>query len=518
MRRRELLASLAGAAAQAAMRWNVPAFAANGLFAAGTARQRQPDVEIALTAASADVPVLPGQRTRVFRYRASLLRGPASALLQSGDSWLGPTIRLRRGQRVRIRFTNELPEPSIVHWHGLDVPSAMDGHPHRVIGQGREYIYEFDVQNRAGMYWYHPHPDMRTGYQVYQGLAGLLIVDDDAEAALNLPAGNQELFFVLQDRTFDARNQLVYLRGGMMDQMLGFIGESVLTNGSENPTVEVETRAYRIRILNGSNARVYKLQWSSAAPITAIGVDGGLLERPVTRPYVMLAPAQRLDITVDLRDRQPGDVLEMRTVPFPVGEIAPEMAQMPGMRRGAGGMRAGAASAYVGATLFRLRVTRRIESTARLPLRLPQFDPTWRTTAGGAPRRIDLSFRAGRWMIDGRVFEMNSVDPSEEVRAGTSQIWEIRNTPGMMQSAHPIHVHGRQFRVLAREDLPGAPAAGNIRDGMMDDGLRDTVLVLPGQTVRLQMFWSRHPGLYLYHCHTLEHEDMGMMRNYRIIA
>jgi FtsP/CotA-like multicopper oxidase with cupredoxin domain len=124
------------------------------------------------------------------------------------DSYLGPILRLRKGQKVRIRFSNALAEPTIVHWHGLDMPSAMDGHPHSAIDPRREFIYEFEVTNRAGTYWYHPHPHNRTGPQVYNGLAGLLLISDDEERALNLPGGSDELVCVLQDRSFDARNQL----------------------------------------------------------------------------------------------------------------------------------------------------------------------------------------------------------------------------------------------------------------------------------------------------------------------
>jgi len=153
----------------------------------------------------------------------------------------------------------------------------MDGHPHSVIDPGKEFVYEFQVTNRAGTYWYHPHPHNRTGPQVYQGLAGLLLIGDDEESALNLPSGNEEILCVLQDRQFDASNQLRYLAGGMMEQAQGFLGDRVLVNGRERPALTLATRAYRLRILNGSNARIYKLAWSDASPMTVIGGDGGLL-------------------------------------------------------------------------------------------------------------------------------------------------------------------------------------------------------------------------------------------------
>lgn len=224
------------------------------------------------------------------------MKGPPQSLHAIPDSYLGPILRLRKGQKVRIRFTNALPEPSIVHWHGMDMPSAMDGHPHSVIDPQNEFIYEFEVTNRAGTYWYHPHPHNRTGPQVYGGLAGLLLVSDAEERALNLPSGLEELICVLQDRSFDARNQLTYVpsgMGGMMEHAQGFLGDRVLVNGTERPSLALATRAYRLRLLNGSNARIYKLAWSDGTPLTVIGTDGGLLQRPIEQPYLTLAPGQR---------------------------------------------------------------------------------------------------------------------------------------------------------------------------------------------------------------------------------
>src|SRR5687768_14025436 len=165
-----------------------------------------PDVDLALRAGAGDAPILPGPSTRVWRFTGAVLKGPPQSLEVIPDSYLGPILRLRKGQKVRIRFTNALPEPSIVHWHGMDMPSVMDGHPHSVIDPQHEFIYEFEVTNRAGTYWYHPHPHNRTGPQVYSGLAGLLLVSDAEERALSLPSGAEEVVCVLQDRSFDAAN------------------------------------------------------------------------------------------------------------------------------------------------------------------------------------------------------------------------------------------------------------------------------------------------------------------------
>ena len=259
-----------------------------------------PDVELVLRPAPSEVPVLPGEPTRVWRYSGQLLKGPADTLEVLPESYLGPVIRLRRGQNVRVRFANHLDEHSIVHWHGLDVPESADGHPRLAIPRGTEYVYEFEVTNRAGTYWYHPHPHMRTGAQVYHGLAGLLLICDDEEEVLALPAGGAELLCVLQDREFDAGNQLIFRADGMPAMMNGVLGDRVLVNGRPQPTTEVDAAWHRVRVLNGSNARIYKLAWSRDLQMVVIGGDGGLLEKPVERQALTLAPGQRADLLLDL--------------------------------------------------------------------------------------------------------------------------------------------------------------------------------------------------------------------------
>ena len=149
-----------------------------------------PDLDIALKATPAQVPIFPGNATGVWRFEGQVLQGDPASLTNPGNTYLGPIIRVHRGQSVRIRFTNNIPAESIVHWHGLHVPADMDGHPRHVIPRGETYIYEFEVQNRAGTYWYHPHPHGMTGPQVYGGLAGFLLVSDDEEKAIRLPSSS----------------------------------------------------------------------------------------------------------------------------------------------------------------------------------------------------------------------------------------------------------------------------------------------------------------------------------------
>jgi FtsP/CotA-like multicopper oxidase with cupredoxin domain len=492
-----------------------------------------PDAELLLTAAPAEVRLLPGTPTRVWRYTGRVVRGPATLLQEIEGSYLGPVIRVTRGQRLRIRFRNELGEPSIVHWHGLDVPESADGHPRLAVAPGSEYVYDFEVTNRAGTYWYHPHPHMRTAAQVYQGMAGLFLVSDPEEAALALPSGDGELLCVLQDRLFDANNQFVYVggaalagpdngrrggrgrgrgmgRGGMgggmgqmMETMNGWLGDRMLVSGRVQPSVDIDRRTYRIRLLNGSNARMYKLAWSDGSLFNVIGGDGGLLDRPRATHTVTLAPGQRVDAVVDFSQHAGGTALRLQSTGFPAAHV------------GQVGMMGTTSAVPQGAplTLMTLRVSSRQGARYLVPTRLSALEAL-REDAAAPLRRIPLVFMRMNWLLDGRVFDMREVAAAETVRAGSTHIWEFVNqtNPMGMQMAHPMHVHGRQFRVLSRSG--GSPNA--LRDGINDEGWHDTVLVLPGETVRVQVTFSEHPGLYLYHCHILEHEDMGMMRNFRI--
>jgi len=479
------------------------------------------DVDLVLTAAPGEVVVLPGVPTRVWRFTGRLIKGPADTLQTIPGSYLGPVIRLRRGQQVRIRFANHLPERSVVHWHGLDVPQSADGHPRLAIANGREYVVEFEVTNRAGMYWYHPHPHMRTGAQVYQGLAGLLIVRDAEEDALALPSGDAELLCVLQDRRFDARNQLVFHGGNMMEMMNGFLGDRVLVNGQPQTTTEVDAAWHRVRLLNGSNARIYKLAWSSDIKMTVIGGDGGLLEHPLYQQVLTLAPGQRADLLLDLTALAAGTEVHLDSQAFAEADAGMGGMRGGGMGGGMGGGRSGGmgdrSSLPNGAPLrvMTLRTRAQKGPAFRVPERLSSFDATWSPRSDAKIRSVPLSFQRMEWLLDGRTFGMDDVAPEESVAAGSTQLWEFANLTNSMgmQAAHPIHMHGRQFRVVART---GGDVTNALRAGIVDAGWTDTVLVLPGETVRVQVTFTTHPGLYLYHCHILEHEDMGMMRNFQV--
>ena len=465
----------------------------------------EPDVDLTLTASPGELNLLPGAPTSVWRFTGSLMKGPADTLQVLPGSYLGPVITLRTGQRVRIRFVNNLGESSIVHWHGLDVPELSDGHPRRAIATGAEYVYEFTVTNRAGTYWYHPHPHMRTGFQVYRGLAGLVLVRDAEEDSLGLPSGDAELLCLLQDRRFDARNQLVYSSGGMMGGMNGFLGDRVMINGQPDAIRDVDTGWARVRLLNASNARIYKLAWSHNLPMVVIGGDGGLLERPQAQAVLTLAPGQRADVLLDLSAVDAGTNITLESRAF--NETDAGRTAMMGMT----------SAVPNGAPLrvMTLRTRRHLAPPFQLPERLSVFDATWPPQGDAPVRRVPLAFSGMQWTIGGRTFAMNDVTADETVSAGSTHVWEFVNAAGSMglNAAHPMHLHGRQFRVLSRS----GGALNSLRGGISDAGWIDTVLVLPGETVRVQVPFSRHAGTFLYHCHILEHEDMGMMRNFRVV-
>jgi FtsP/CotA-like multicopper oxidase with cupredoxin domain len=470
-------------------------------------------VEISLRAAPARFDILPGGATRVWQYQASLLQGRVASLQTLPDSYLGPILRLHRGQTLRVQFENQINEPTIVHWHGLSVAEDMDGHPRHAIDQGQSYTYEFPIMNRAGTYWFHPHPHQRTGAQAYYGLAGLLIVSDDEESTLGLPAGEFDLPLVIQDRSFDSQNQLDY----SSDPMVGFLGEHILVNGQADYTLEAAAAAYRLRLLNGSNARIYKLAWDDGTPLTVIATDGGLLEKPVQRSYVTLAPGERVELYADFIADPLGTQRRMVSLDFEGGGS------------GMGGMMGGnALGRPQGAELevLRLEITRAGHAGSALPERLvvPGFFAVQDAVNSRRPRRFDLTMHMAG-LINGRTFEMVSVASDEVVRLGDLEVWEFANLGGGMgmmggsDQPHPMHIHGVQFQVLERRLEGGSPRAYNtLNGGFVDDGWKDTVLVMPGEVVRVLVKFEQYTGLYPYHCHNLEHEDGGMMRNYRVNA
>lgn len=490
-----------------------PVFAAGSPHAAMAPAEAtsgfRPDIELDLSAVVEPVAVLPGNATRMWRFTGRVAHGDPRTLSYADGSGHLPIIRVRRGQKVRINFTNRLPEESIVHWHGLHIVQRMDGHPMYAIGTGRKYVYEFVVDNRAGTYWFHPHPHERTGFQVYHGLAGLFIIGDEEEDAAKLPGNEYDLPIVIQDRTFDAGNQLLYLGPGMRDRMMGFSGQRVLVNGAPDYSRAVARTAHRLRLFNGSNSTLYRLRWSNGKPLTVIGTDGGLLERPLTREYLTLAAAERTDVWVDFSGNQAGEEIALVAESY-----SPSLNNITASQTGAALIEGGRPIAW-----FRVGSDSARGST--LPARLSTF-PGFRIEEAvnrNQPRTFQLSMARGQATLNGRAFgRMDEVADDEKVKLGTTEVWEFANDSGFgMLMAHPMHVHNLHFRVTGRtRNSPMGRVEQHLSAGYLDEGLKDTVLVMPGERVKVLMKFEDHTGIYLYHCHVLEHEDLGMMRNYLV--
>ncbi len=457
------------------------------------------DVIIGLVARDGTVQVRPGARTSVLTYEPHVISAPSGAITTLEDSWLGPIIRIRRGATFIATLSNTLDEETTVHWHGLDVPAQMDGHPMHAVEPGHSRTYAFRVENRAGTYWFHPHPHMMTATQVYRGLAGMFIVEDDEEQALPLPRGDYDVPLIIQDRVFNASNEMVYQPSGMA----GMFGDQIVVNGRPNAVHRCATRVYRLRFLNGSNSRIYKLGWSDEAPMTVIGTDGGLLRAPVTVPYVMLAPGERVEVWADWRGKEVGESVMLQSLAFsgagPVGN--------PTLPHG---------SAF---DIMRFDMAYLDSDTLVLPQTLSTIDPlpSSQSPNWNNPRTFALTMQMGQFLINGRTFEMMAVAPEEIVRSGEIDTWRLTNTGTMGLMPHPMHLHGRQFQIQSRTILPSqASNWETVRYGYVDEGWKDTLLLMPGESVTFLVKHGPHLGLFMYHCHNLEHEDMGMMRNFRI--
>ena len=425
----------------------------------------------------------------------NFLGGQVTSTLGINGDYLGPVIRMRRGEQVRLDVNNELGEASTLHWHGVHLPAAMDGGPHQVVAPGQTWSPRFQVRQPASTQWYHSHRLHETGRQVYFGLAGLIYIDDDHADSLALPSryGVDDIPLVLQDRAFDEDGRFIY-RSEPGPGMRGMMGDVMLVNGVVFPRLKVKHRRVRFRILNGSNARIYNLEFSDRRRFLQIASDGGLLRRRVPLQRLRLAPGERAEIVVvfewdddvyltDVTSASTGGMGDVNDgglghlIHFDGKDIAPALAGPP-------------------------------------PVELAEEIPTWKPRDAARRRRFVLGGRGGRGRmqggaltINGKYMDMNRID--ETVRRGDIEAWEIVNRSPM---AHPFHVHDVQFRIHERNGVTPPPN---------ERSLKDTVLVGPGETVLLMMQFRDYAdpdSPYMYHCHILEHEDAGMMGQFVVTA
>jgi len=456
-----------------------------GLMRSGT------DALLARPAASGNPlripPLFTGDTLTAEVTRQEIWPGEMSDVWALGGSWPAPTIRVRRGDTFAVKLLNRLDEPTIVHWHGLIVPHIMDGHPTSVIAPGETYEYSFTVDQRAGAYWYHPHPHHRTGPQVYLGMAGLFIIEDDEEKALGLPDGEYEIPLVIQDRRTNTAPQLAYELAGSSFET-GLLGDTLFVNGTLDPYLEVEAGFYRFRLLNGSNARVLYVGFDDGRTFKLIGTDGGLLDRPYDMTAVSLAPAERVDILVDFSNDPVGSSIMMKSIRTAggSGDPPPQGAEMP---------------------ILRIDVAKESTRTFTAPETLTTivpFDPAQSVRGRSFELQSLHGVSEDGHQINGLVYDMHRID--QQVALGDLEIWTFWNRSAQ---PHPMHVHCTQFQVLDR--------GGSTDLAPSDRGWKDSVLTLPYQTVRVLVRFDRYEGVYLVHCHNLEHEDHGMMSNFEVV-
>ncbi len=424
-------------------------------------RSSSPDtVEVTLVAAPARLSLLPREETDVFAYNGSVP---------------GPTLEAKEGDRVIVRFRNELPETTTVHWHGLHVPVDADGSPIHPVEPGEEYTYVFTLPpGTAGTYWYHPHPHHRTGYQVGKGLYGALVVRDPDDP---VPDGIEEKLVILADNRFREDGSLDFAEPGTrqarMDEENGREGDVLLVNGQIGPTVRIRSgEVQRWRVVNASAARVYRLALPGHT-FLHVGNDGGLFERPRAVEEVLLANSERVELLVR-GTGEPGEEVVLRSLPYDRYLPQTRPADWDGPR-----------------ALLTLRYTEEppVDPVA-VPERLrpvPALDPAEADTV----RTIVMT--QGR--IDGRLFDPERVDQTAAL--GATEIWEVENWVGM---DHPFHLHGFRFQVLERNGEP-----------VTYRSWEDTVNVPKRESVRLIVRFADYPGKWMFHCHILDHEDDGMM-------
>jgi FtsP/CotA-like multicopper oxidase with cupredoxin domain len=416
-------------------------------------------VEVELTAMRARMELVPGVLTDAYAYNG---RVP------------GPLLDVREGDHVTVRFRNELPEPTTVHWHGLHLPVDSDGSPFDPVEPGGERLYTFTVPHgTAGTYWYHPHPHHRTGYQVGKGLHGGIIVRAADDPLAHLP----DRLLILSDNRFAGDGGIDMAPEGSMQARIDFEngreGDVLFVNGVVNPTLEIRAgEVQRWRIVNASAGRVYRLALEGHT-FLHVGSDGGLFEKPVEVKEILVGNGERVELLVR-GSAQPGTSAALQALPYDryIRQTRPKDWDRP-------------------RDLLTLRYSRaRPVRAAAIPQTLRRVE--WiDTTTATATRTMVLT----QGFINGRQMDMDRVDVSSTLDA--TEIWEIENLVGM---DHPFHLHGFRFQVLDRNGVPEPFPSW-----------KDVVNVPRHSSARFIVRYENFPGRWMFHCHILDHEDHGMM-------
>lgn len=421
---------------------------------------------------------------------------------------LGPTLLMTQGDNVSITVDNQLADSTTIHWHGMHVAPENDGGPHTAIPQNGQWNPQFTVLDKAGLNWYHPHLHMHTDEHVSKGIAGLIIVRDAEEAALNLPNtyGVDEFPLVLQTKGFDANGQIVIHTN---------LDTSVLVNGTVNTIATFPAQVVRLRVLNGSSQRVMEFGFSDNRTFQLIGTDGGLLTAPLALTRYRLAPGQRIDVLLDLTTSL-GQNFQLMSFgsEIPSGHYG---AAQPGMGAGATSSLIGYTSNPLNGSNYQLLDITVGAPTASpvttVPSALASFTPLLEASANATRTLTFTSSTAmnnlnGPFLINGAGFDMMTINYT--IPLDNIEIWSLTNQTPI---AHPFHIHDVQFFIL---DINGVAPPAHLQ------GYNDVILVPGGMgNVRFIAQFSDHANdsiPYMYHCHMLMHEDEGMMGQFLVTA
>jgi bilirubin oxidase len=420
---------------------------------------------------------------------------------QTDGPVVGPLIDVREGDTVEIRFVNRLAQASTIHWHGLPVPPDQDGNPSAPTPPGASHVYRFTLPlGSAGTYWYHPHPHMNSAEQVFRGLAGPIVV----RAADDPLAGWPERHLFISDLKLAADGTIA--PNDMMDWMNGREGQFVLINGARRPRIEA-TGDERWRVWNGCNARYLRFSLGSGQPFAQVGTDGGLLEQPREGlTELLLAPGERAELivragTVPAAAVLSADSYDRSKMAMAGGSLPPDPARA--LADVSFKPASGAAARPLPATLRPVPplgapvakksvvFSEKMDMAAMLGAKP--------AAAHGGAMPAGMTF-----MINGQVFEPSRITLTS--RRDEVELWSIENRTDM---DHPFHLHGTQFQIVERE-------RGGVVTPEPYRAWRDMVNVQPDEIVRIATV-QRMAGARMFHCHILEHEDLGMMGTLKVI-
>jgi len=418
---------------------------------------------------------------------------------------LGPTLILEKNNDVTINVTNQLGEPTTIHWHGLHVAPENDGGPHVIIQNGNTWSPSFKVRDWASTHWYHPHLHHFTNEHVQKGIAGFIISRDSTEATLNLPRkyGIDDFPLVVQTKAFDANNQIV---------VMSALDSTLMVNGTINPFVELPAQVVRLRVLNGSSERYYNFGFTANQTFYQIASDAGLLSAPVALTRLMLAPGERAEILIDL-STQNGQTIHLMSYGAELPNAIYGAAQ-PGM--GAGQVIPNYTLNPLNGANFNVLQINVIAPTANpvttIPSTLITHSP-WQETQANLTRTFTFTpvntgptAIQGPFLINSATFNMNVIN--FESTQENIEVWQLTNSTPI---SHPFHLHGFPFYVLT---INGATPPAHLQ------GRKDVINVpAGGGIVRFitKMEDFSHDSLpYMYHCHMLTHEDDGMMGHFLV--